>query len=110
MPDSESKKADSPSFERAIALSRPIELERPVHSSRDLHQIDVALSGRSSALVDGPDDQALATPHVAGRKHSWDIRVKVAIFGFGVGAGIFFHAELFEKLALRPAEAQREQN
>ena len=58
------------------------------------HQIAIHLAGGTAPLVDGPDDEALAAPHVAGGKYAGDVGGVIAILGFGVGAGILLDAKL----------------
>ena len=58
------------------------------------HQIAIHLAGGTAPLVDGPDDEALAAPHVAGGKYAGNVGGVIAVLGFGVGAGILLDAKL----------------
>src|SRR5581483_1606692 len=73
---------------------------------RTAHEEPVAFAGGAAALVDGPDDQALAAAHVAGGEHAGDVGVEAAVLRLGVAAHVLLHAELIEKLIFRTAEAQ----
>src|SRR5690242_11175339 len=74
------------------------------------HQIAVALAGRAAALIDRPDDETLAAPHVAGGEHARHVRAELAVLRLRVAAAVLLDAELVEHRALRPAEAQGEQH
>ena len=50
----------------------------------------IAFAGNGATFVDCPDNQGLATAHVAGGKYFIDIGLKVAVFCFYVGAGVEF--------------------
>src|SRR5262249_26188170 len=65
------------------------------------HKITVALSGSAASLVDGPDHQALAAPHVTGGEDPRHVRSVVAILSFGVGAVVALDAQLFKNRLFR---------
>src|SRR5436305_9926057 len=74
------------------------------------HQVTVALARRPAALVDGPDDQALAAAHVAGGEYPRHAGREPAVLRPGVGAGVLLDAELVKELVLRAEEAHRQQH
>src|SRR5205085_11207578 len=48
------------------------------------HQIAVAFAGRAAAFIERPDNQALATPAIAGSEDAFDVSGVFVEVGFGV--------------------------
>ena len=84
-------------------------VERPGQVGRS-HQVFIDIIGRVPALGDGPDDQALAPGHVAGREHLGHARLLASV-GLDVAHPIELDAKLFEHaVAFGPGEPHRQQN
>ena len=62
----------------------------PAHSGQVgiAHEIAVAFAGGTPALVEGPDDEALAAAAIAGRKNVGKVGRVFAVIGFDVGAWV----------------------
>src|SRR5208283_2360733 len=77
---------------------------------RRTHQIAVALAGGAAAFVDGPDDEALAAPAVAGGEDALDAGRVLLVFRLDVAAGVGLDLEILEDRLLGSEEAHREQH
>src|SRR5438874_8929934 len=74
------------------------------------HEITVAFSGCTTSLVDGPDYETLAAPHIPSSKDPREIGRVRAIRRFGIGAFVPLHIQLFENRLLWPKKAHSQQH
>src|ERR1044071_837418 len=74
------------------------------------HQIAVALTRGATAFVECPDNKALATPAVAGCKHTFYIGGVFLVIGFDIGASVAFDRESIEQRLFRTKKAHGEQH
>ena len=88
----------APQGRNSRALSRQI---------RHAHQVFVALARGTAALVDVPDDEGLATAHVARGENAGEIGCELPVVGLDVGTGVGLEFELLHDLLLGTHEAHR---
>src|SRR4051812_8293620 len=74
------------------------------------HKVPVALAGGGAALVDGPDDQALAAAAVAGGEDAGEAGRVLAGRSFGVAALVALDAELLDQGVFGTEEAHGEED
>jgi hypothetical protein len=85
-------------------------LKSGLRQIRRAHQIAVTFARRAAAFIEGPDDEALAAPAIAGGKDALDVRGVFLKLGFGVRSRVAFDAKRFEQRLFRSEETHRQQN
>ena len=63
-------------------------LTRSLGKRGTVHEVTITFAGSAATFVDGPDDEALAPPHVSGGKDAFDIGVKLFEGSRDIGAGV----------------------
>src|SRR6185437_10461011 len=99
-----------PAAKRVGSCENRLDDFRQSRKFRTAHQITIALPRGAPAFVDGPDDQALPAPTVAGGEDTFDAGGESSVLRLDVGARIRAQAELREQRLLRTREAEREQH
>lgn len=74
------------------------------------HEEAVTFSGDAPSFVDGPDDERLATAHIASGEDSRDVGHVDIMLGFDVGACVGFESELLNDFLFGPEEAEGEES
>src|ERR1700737_2510156 len=74
------------------------------------HQIPIALTRRTTALIDCPDHKTLPPPTIPRREHAFDVRREPSMLGHNVRPRITLNPEILEQRLLRPGEPHRKQH
>src|SRR5450759_4730405 len=74
------------------------------------HQIPIALTRRTTALIDCPDHKTLPPPTIPRREHTFDVRREPSMLGHNVRPRITLNPEILEQRLLRPGEPHRKQH